>query len=240
MVSTALTRAYCRAYRVNLHEAAPQSRAYSSFDEFFTRTLREGVRTISSDVIVSPSDGRLSAVGRIDPAARLFVKGQPYEVGELVGDAREAARYAGGEFAVVYLAPRDYHRVHSPVDGEVTTVRGMTGDLYPVNSIGERYVPQLFVRNQRAAIVIETKGLGRVTVVMVGAVIVGRITVSALPELDVPAGVHGVVPARPVAKGQEIGVFHLGSTVVLLLEPGISIARSAGPVLYGQSLLVAS
>ncbi len=240
LVSAALTRAYCRAYRVNLQEAAPQESAYTSFDAFFTRTLRDGVRRVSSDAIVSPSDGKLSALGRIDPAARLFVKGQPYEVGELVGDAREAARYAGGEFAVVYLAPRDYHRVHSPVDGEITLVRGMAGDLYPVNSIGEQHVPQLFVRNQRAAIVIETKGLGRITVVMVGAVIVGRITVSVLPAFDVPAGNHSIDPPRSVAKGDEIGVFHLGSTVVMLLEPGVSIARPPGPVLYGQSLLVAS
>ncbi|RDJ92905.1 hypothetical protein B4Q13_25595, partial [Lacticaseibacillus rhamnosus] len=79
---------------------------------------------------------KLSAQGRIDPAARLFVKGQAYEVSELTGDPSESARYAGGEFAVVYLAPRDYHRVHSPVDGQISMIRGMPGDLYPVNSIG--------------------------------------------------------------------------------------------------------
>jgi phosphatidylserine decarboxylase len=239
VVSKVVTRAYCRAYRVNMHEAEPQPFAYQSFDAFFTRSLRQGARPLSSDALISPCDGVISAVGRVDPGARLFVKGQPYEVGELVGDPREAARYTGGDFAVIYLAPRDYHRVHSPVEGEVSLVRGVAGDLYPVNSIGEKHVPQLFVRNQRATIVVETKGLGRVTVVMVGAVIVGRISVSVLPDPDVPEGLHPIIPARSVEKGGEIGVFHLGSTVVLLLEPGVSIARGNGPVLLGESLLVA-
>lgn len=240
LVSNAVTRAYCRAYRVNIDEAAPRDAAYPSFDAFFTRPLRDGARSVSNDALVSPSDGKLSSQGRIDPAARLFVKGQPYEVSELTGDPSESARYAGGEFAVVYLAPRDYHRVHSPVDGHISAIRGMAGDLYPVNSIGEQHVPQLFVRNQRVAIVIDTPGFGRVTCVMVGAVIVGRMSVSVLPDPDVPPGVHAIEPARPVKKGEEIGVFHLGSTVVLLLEPGVSIARGTGPILYGESLLVAS
>jgi phosphatidylserine decarboxylase len=239
LVSRAITRAYCHAYRVNIDEASPQPAPYESFDKFFTRTLKQGARNISDDALISPCDGVVSAVGRIDPAARLLVKGQFYEVGELVGDPREAARYAGGDFAVIYLAPRDYHRVHSPVEGEVILVRGMKGDLFPVNAIGERHVPQLFVRNQRAAFVIETKGLGRVTVVMVGAVIVGRITATVMPQhADVPDGLHVISPPSPVAKAGEIGIFHLGSTAVLLLEPGISIARGPGPITLGESLLV--
>jgi phosphatidylserine decarboxylase len=240
LVSKALTRAYCHAYQVDMDEAAPRASAYESFDAFFTRTLRDGARAFSPDALISPCDGVMSAAGRIDHGARLFVKEQPYEVGELVGDPREAARYTGGDFAVIYLAPRDYHRVHSPVQGNLTLVRGVSGDLFPVNSIGERHVPQLFVRNQRAAIVIETQGFGRVTVVMVGAVIVGRMTVSVLPDPDVPPGVHTISPAQPVDKGSEIGVFHLGSTVVLLLEPGVSIVRGTGPIRLGESLLVAS
>lgn len=234
-VSTPIFRAYCRAYGVNLDEAEPAPDGYGSFDAFFTRPLRPGARSISTDAVVSPADGRLSATGRIDAGARLFVKGKPYEVGELIGDPADAARYSGGEFAVVYLAPGDYHRVHSPVDGRVCLVRGIPGDLYPVNRIGERHVPRLFVRNSRAAIVIDTAGLGRVTVVMVGAVIVGRITVSGIDAPDVPPGAHPL--DRPVARGDEIGIFHLGSTVVLLLQPGVSIARPLGVVRYGESLL---
>lgn len=231
-----LFRVYCRAYGVNLEEAEPCD-GYPSFDAFFTRGLRTGARPVSADALVSPADGRLSAVGRIDAGARLFVKGQAYEVGELTGDASDAARYTGGEFAVVYLAPGDYHRVHAPADGEVTLVRGIPGDLYPVNRIGELHVPGLFVRNSRVQIVLETRGLGRVSVVMVGAVIVGRITVSGIDANDVPPGEHRFEPARPVARGDELGMFHLGSTVVLLLEPGVSVTRQLGKIRYGDSLL---
>jgi phosphatidylserine decarboxylase len=229
---------YSRAYGVNLEEAMPEPGPYPSFDAFFTRPLREGARGISSDAVVCPADGKLSSCGRVDSGARIFVKGQHYDVGELIGDARDAARYSGGEFGVVYLAPGDYHRVHSPVDGEISLVRGIPGDLYPVNSIGERHIPQLFVRNHRAAIVIDTRGLGRVTVVMVGAVIVGRITISVLPgRPSAEPGLHPVSPPKSVARGDEIGMFHLGSTAVVLLEPGVSVGRPLGKVRFGESLL---
>ncbi len=232
-----LFQAYSRAFGVNLEEADDPGRGYPSFDAFFTRTLKPGARRLSPDAVVSPSDGRLSALGRIDDGARLFAKGQPYDVVELTNDASAAQRYRGGEFAVVYLAPGDYHRVHSPVAGVVEFVRGIPGDLYPVNRIGEKHVPRLFVRNSRVVISIKTEGFGTVTVVMVGAVIVGRMSVSGVDHPDVPPGEHRFEPPRVVAKGEEIGIFHLGSTVVLLLEPGIAVARQPGKVRYGDSLL---
>jgi phosphatidylserine decarboxylase len=240
VLSRAVTSAYCRAYRVDMEEAELPAGAFPSFDAFFTRPLKPGMRPMSEDALVSPADGVLSSLGVVDSGARIFVKGQPYDVGELVGDRRDAARYAGGEFAVVYLAPRDYHRVHSPVDGQVTLIRSMGGDLYPVNTIGERHFPQLFVRNQRVAIVIDTPTHGRVTAVMVGATIVGRVTVSVLSGDDVPPGEHPIVPPVPVLRGDEIGKFHLGSTVVLLLEPGLSVGRPIGTVRFGETLLRAS
>jgi phosphatidylserine decarboxylase len=236
-MSRAIERVYASVYRVNMGEAAPEAAAYPTFDAFFTRGLKPGARRISDDVIVSPSDGVIEATGPVDTGSRVFVKGQPYDVAALVGDPRDAARFAGGSFAVVYLSPRDYHRVHSPVDGSIGLVRGIPGDLYPVNKIGERHVPRLFVRNNRVAIAIDTPGLGRAYVVMVGAVIVGRISVSVIDEPAVPPGDHAVRPAAPVKRGDEIGVFHLGSTAVLLVEPGITLARSVGPIRYGESLL---
>lgn len=236
-VSKALQSIYCKAYRVDMGEVEPLDDGYPSFDAFFTRALRAGVRAISHDPVVCPADGKMEATGPVDAASRIFVKGRAYSVGELIGDEREALRYAAGSFAVVYLSPRDYHRVHSPVDGRITLVRGVAGDLYPVNAIGERHVPRLFVRNRRAAIVIDTERLGRITVVMVGAVIVGRISVSALPYPSVPEGEHPIEPPLEVRRGDEIGVFHLGSTAVLLLEPGLTIAREPGIVRYGESLL---
>lgn len=236
-VARPLFQAYSRAFGVNLEEAESSLGSYASFDAFFTRTLRPGARRVSADAVVSPADGRLSVSGRIDAGARLFAKGQAYDVAELTADPSAAQRYTGGEFAVVYLAPGDYHRVHAPVTGDVEFARGIPGDLYPVNRIGEKHVPRLFVRNSRVAIAIKTQGFGTVTVVMVGAVIVGRMTVSGLDEPDVPPGEHRFNPARAVAKGDEIGIFHLGSTVVLLLEPGIAVARRPGVIRYGDSLL---
>ncbi|HYP86645.1 MAG TPA: archaetidylserine decarboxylase [Polyangiaceae bacterium] len=235
----AVERAYCRAYQVNMDEAEGHLGSYQSFDAFFTRPLKKGARSISPDPVVSPSDGKLSCFGRIETGGQIHVKGQLYEAGELIGDNQDAQRYAGGQFAVVYLAPGDYHRVHSPVDGQVTLLRGMPGDLYPVNSIGERYVPRLFVRNNRVAIVIDTEQLGRVTVVMVGATIVGRISVVAMPGPAVPPGTHVIQPGYAVARGDEIGMFHLGSTAVVLLEPGVTLTRAIGVVRMGQSLVAA-
>ena len=239
-VSRAVASAYSKAYRVNLDEAEPRSGAYRSFDEFFTRRLRVGARVVSDDDVVSPADGRLESTGPVDRRAGILVKGKSYDVAELIGDDEDARRYAGGCFAVVYLSPRDYHRVHSPVSGRLASVRSIPGDLYPVNSIGERHIPKLFATNLRVSFVIDSDAVGRVTLVMVGAVIVGRITVTALPGGDPGVGLHRLDPAVPVDRGDEIGIFHLGSTVVLFLEQGAKISRDTGPIRYGESLLAAS
>jgi phosphatidylserine decarboxylase len=239
-VSRAVVGLYVRAYRVDLDECQPQEGAYESFDQFFTRRLRAGQRAIcpNANEIASPADGKIEAIGPVDLDGTLLVKKQPYRVEELVGDAADAERYRGGQFAVVYLSPRDYHRVHSPVAGEVVRVRSLPGDLFPVNSIGERHVPSLFSKNRRVAIVIDTQAVGRVTVVMVGAIIVGRITVSAVPGPDVPLGDHVIAPPEVVQKGEEIGIFHLGSTAIVFVERGIAapFVRRVGPVRLGQSL----
>ncbi|EYF06351.1 Phosphatidylserine decarboxylase [Chondromyces apiculatus DSM 436] len=235
---------YTRAYRVDLDAAAPAPEPYESFDAFFTRALREGVRPPFEDALsfISPADGRLHDAGPVVEGGELLVKGQHYLVSELVGDQAEAQRYVGGQFAVIYLSPRDYHRVHSPVAGAISMIRSMPGDLYPVNSIGERHVPKLFSRNRRVAIVIDTPAHGRVTVVMVGAMIVGRITVSALDARDVPLGDHVIDPALPLQRGDEIGRFHLGSTAVMLVERGAFPRwdRPLGPVLFGEPLHIPS
>lgn len=234
-VSKLVQSIYCSAYAVNLQEAESPG-PYPSFDAFFTRPLRAGVRPIAEDPIVSPADGKLSAAGPVDAASRIIVKKQAYDVAELVGDPADGSRYRGGSFAVVYLAPSDYHRVHSPVDGTIGCVRGIPGDLYPVNSIGEEYIEGLFVRNNRVCICIDTLNMGRVSVVMVGATIVGRISVSVIPEPAVPPGVTVLEPARPVSRGEEIGMFHLGSTAVVLFEPGVSVGKGLGVIRMGESL----
>lgn len=236
-LSRAVTGLYVRAYGVDMAEVAPEPAGYPSFDAFFTRPLRQGARTIGEGGIVSPADGKLVAAGPIDGASRIHVKKQAYGVGELVGDEGEAERLSGGSFSVVYLSPRDYHRVHSPVEGVLSLVRGISGDLYPVNSIGEKHVPGLFVKNLRVALSIDTPSLGRVVLVMVGAMIVGRISVRGLPEHTTPLGVHRPSPPLTLAKGDEVGMFHLGSTVVLLTPASAPRqSRSLGAIRYGDPL----
>lgn len=236
-VSRVATKIYSRAYGVNIGEAEPTSSPYRSFDEFFTRGLRPGARPIARVPVVAPSDGKIVAAGAVTEGQEIVVKGNNYEVGELCGSAEVGDRYKGGEFMVIYLHPRDYHRVHSPVDGAIATVRSMPGDLFPVNAIGERYVPKLFVRNQRVAIGIESPELGLVTAVMVGATIVGRISTTVLGGDSTPVGEHLVQPPVPIRQGDEIGVFHLGSTVVLLMEGQGRLSWATGPVRYGESVV---
>ena len=236
----AVVGVYSRAYQVSLDECAEQD-GWTSFDHFFTRALRDGARPIDRDphTIVSPADGRLESPGPVDEGSTFFVKGRPYRVEELVGDADEARRYTGGGGCVVYLSPRDYHRVHAPCDGTVARVRSMPGDYYPVNSIGMRHIPNLFARNRRVAIAIDTpkaSGLGRVTVVMVAAMVVGRITVTGIDARDVPIGDH--TPRVTLERGDELGMFHLGSTVVLFLERAAmgTWLAGEGAIQYGQAL----
>jgi phosphatidylserine decarboxylase len=240
VVANAVVGLYVRAYKVALEDTVPPDGAFTSFDAFFTRPLRKGARPLCADgrALVSPSDGRIEAIGPVDTRGELLIKGRQYRVAALVGDEQDAARYEGGQFAVVYLSPRDYHRVHAPAAGAITLVRSMPGDLFPVNSIGERHVPSLFATNRRVAIAIDTPSMGRVTVVMVGAMIVGRITVTAVAGRDVPLGSHVVSPALPVQRGDEIGIFHLGSTAVVFVEKGAAQEwrRPLGPVRLGEPL----
>jgi phosphatidylserine decarboxylase len=237
----AVVNLYARFYDVNFDECDKRE-GFESFDEFFTRTLRDGARPLEpSPAIISPADGRLESPGPVDVGSTYRVKGRPYRVEELVGDPDDAKRYIGGGAFVVYLSPRDYHRVHSPVAGRISLVRSMPGDYYPVNSIGLRHVDNLFAINRRVALCIDTPestGLGRVTVVMVAAIVVGRITVTGIDAEDVPLGVQRIEPGINVDRGSEIGMFHLGSTAVVFLEPkamGRWLA-SDGPVLFGQGV----
>jgi phosphatidylserine decarboxylase len=179
-------------------------------------------------------------MGPIDGQGTFVVKGRPYSVAELVGGQQEAERFLGGSGCVVYLSPRDYHRVHAPVGGVIRRIRSMPGDYFPVNAIGVKHVANLFCRNRRVAIEIDADpSLGRVTVVMVVAMIVGRITTVGIDARDVPLGDHVFEPALRIGRGDEIGVFHLGSTAVVLTEKRASGAWlvSEGPVRYGQALL---
>jgi phosphatidylserine decarboxylase len=215
---------YVRAYRIDLSECEVPPDGWVTFDEFFTRTLRPGSRPVDPDprAVVSPADGLLADCGAVDASARFKVKGRRYEVGDLLGDARDAPRFEGGRFAVVYLSPRDYHRVHAPVDGPVRVVRHVGGTLFPVNRIGLEHVPRLFATNERVVVFQESPVHGEVATILVGAIFVGSVSLRFDPEMRTNLGpprgtVRYLAGREPVlVRGAELGAFHLGSTVLVL------------------------
>jgi phosphatidylserine decarboxylase len=239
---------YVRTYGIDMSEVDIPKGGFRSFDEFFTRRLEPGARPIADDVraLVSPADGRIDGAGRLTQSARLFVKGTSYTAADLIGDATQGARYEGGSYFVVYLSPKDYHRVHAPVSGEIDEVRYTPGTLYPVNRIGTEHVPQLLVRNERVSIVQRSEIHGTVTTVLVGAMAVGRIAL-AFDDLQTNRGVPGGTrsyadaPIR-MERGMELGMFHLGSTVVVLAPPDCCLhldVEVGATVRVGQALGVA-
>ena len=238
--------AYLKAYDIDLTDYEMPEGGYASFDAFFTRRLLAGRRPldVDSETLLSPADGRLEDLGTIERGAKLLVKGKEYDVAELLGDRHSAERFEGGLFAVVYLSPRDYHRVHAPATGRVSFARYVSGTLYPVNSIGLAHVPNLFAVNERVAIHQMTDHFGEVVSVMVGAIVVGRIGISFDSELVTNVGRPAIArdygaDGPRLARGDELGIFHIGSTVVLFTTrgAGLRFVRGAGDVVrMGEAL----
>lgn len=224
-VTTAAIRWFATRYRVNMREAAqPDLAAYVTFNDFFTRALREGARPIASSPLVCPVDGAVSVCGAIEAGQLIQAKGHRYTTTALLGgDAERAARYDAGSFATIYLSPRDYHRLHMPCAGRLVRMVHVPGSLFSVNPTTVRGVKGLFARNERVVCHFEGE-TGPFVMVLVGATIVGSM---ATPW-------HGVVnPPRPgkirswdypaegpnavhLKQGDEMGRFLLGSTVVML------------------------
>jgi phosphatidylserine decarboxylase len=225
-------RAYARAYGVDLAEAQLRPEAYPTFNAFFTRELVEGCRPVCREpgVVVSPSDARVSTIGPVPPDGRLEqVKGRGYSLEALLGSQAEAAPFRAGVHATLYLSPSMYHRVHSPVDGRIRAWRYVPGRLFPVNGAGVRSIPGLFTRNERVCLFCETVH-GQAAVVLVGAANVGRISLSFAPLVTNRGARPGrFEPYQPlvVSRGDEIGAFNLGSTVVLLLADGALVPTVA-------------
>ena len=222
----AAMRAFARAYRVDMTEAETDFVGYDRFSDFFSRGLRPGARPVDADprVVVSPVDGVVSQAGILERGSCLQAKGIQFPVDRLVDDADLAARFAlGGTYATLYLAPRDYHRVHAPVEGTVVASRYLPGEFWPVNPATVRNRDALFCLNERLVTVMDSPVFGRVAVVKVGATCVGRIRAAyddRLTHAGQSAGLRTYLPPRPVEKGAELGRFEMGSTVILLFEPG--------------------
>jgi phosphatidylserine decarboxylase len=222
----ALLRSFAARYRVDLAECADLS-TFRTFDEFFTRRLLPGTRPIApgEEVVVSPVDGLVSEAGLAEEGRLLQAKGLDYPLDELVGDPVLAERLAGGAYATLYLSPRDYHRIHFPLAGRITGWRYLPGGLWPVNPPAVRNVPRLFCVNERLVTLLESR-LGLCAIVAVGATVVGRIRAlydPSIPPTNLPrASRQGRDYSDPiqVEKGAELGIFEMGSTVILLFEPG--------------------
>jgi phosphatidylserine decarboxylase len=221
--TTRLVRWFVRKYGVDLGEAAESdAAAYASFNDFFTRALKPGARPIADADLVCPVDGTISQFGRIEHDQILQAKGHLYSTSALVGgDLQLAANFHDGSFATLYLSPKDYHRIHMPCDGTLTRMIHVPGSLFSVNPTTARGVPGLFARNERVVCVFESDRLGSFVLTLVGATIVGSMATVWHGAVN-PPRVRRVrewhYPERQVTlrKGEEMGRFMLGSTVVLL------------------------
>jgi phosphatidylserine decarboxylase len=231
--TTRLIRWFVAKYGVDMSEAADADIAhYASFNEFFTRALKAGARPLANADLISPVDGAISQFGAIEHDQIFQAKGHRYSTTALVGgDAALAAQFDGGHFATLYLSPKDYHRIHMPCDGRLLRMIYVPGDLFSVNPLTARGVPGLFARNERVVCVFDATH-GPFVLTLVGATIVGSMATVW----------HGVVnpPRSPVLrewryddqqvmlkKGEEMGRFLLGSTVVLLFPRSEALTFNA-------------
>ena len=238
---------FARAAGADLSQLDRPIDAFERFDDFFTRPLAPGARPLDrgADAVVSPVDGVVSQIGVAEGGRLIQAKGLDYTVRGLLADAVEARAFEGGAYATLYLAPRDYHRIHSPVAGVVTGYRHIPGAFFPVNPLSVRNIAGLFSINERLVTFLESDA-GRVAVVKVAATGVGHITASydATVRTHRPgaSGRHGwaqkYAQPRRIAMGDELGTFHLGSTVILLFEPGrVRLDGGSGDrVLVGQRI----
>jgi phosphatidylserine decarboxylase len=243
-----LIEKFVRQFRVNMNEAAqPDYKRYKSFNDFFTRPLHEGVRNICSEGIACPADGQISQLGQIE-AGRIFqAKGQDFSVAELLGgDYALADKFKDGQFATIYLSPRDYHRVHMPAEGKLLYTVYVPGDLFSVNRATAENVPRLFSRNERLVAVFATAH-GEMAVVLVGAMIVAGIeTVWSGQVAPFKKRIQSQDFSQPHAditlhKGAEMGRFKLGSTAIVLFgkDSGVKWEAVAGQsVRMGQLLAI--
>lgn len=235
---------FAKRFNVALDEAEHPVEHYRTLGDFFTRKLKAGARPIEpgDKVIVSPVDGRVSQAGYAEKGELIQAKGVNYPVEKLLGDVKAAEPFLGGAFATLYLSPRDYHRIHAPLKGEIEGYAYIPGEFWPVNPASVSLKPSLFAINERLVTYLRTVA-GRVAVVKVGATNVSRIRASyddVLTHTNKPGVVHSYEKPIHVEKGGELGVFEMGSTVILLFETGRiqweSALTSDAPVRLGQRI----
>lgn len=219
-----LIKLFAGHFKVDMAEAAePVLEAYPNFNAFFTRALVDGARPIDADTstLVCPADGAISQLGPIERGRVFQAKGRSYSAAELLADDERAAQFENGQFATVYLSPRDYHRVHMPIAGELSAQTYVPGDLYSVNQVTAENVDRLFARNERLVCYFDTE-VGPMAMVLVGAMIVAGIETvwsgQIAPPTDDPKTIDfkRAPTGVKLSRGEEMGRFKLGSTVILL------------------------
>jgi phosphatidylserine decarboxylase len=230
IIKNTFVRWFIRRYGVDMSQAAePDFRRYATFNDFFTRALKEGARPLSGEAnaVLCPADGAINEIGSIDAGRLLQAKGRPYSLLALLGGDDEDARlFEGGHFATVYLSPKDYHRVHMPLTGRLSKMVYVPGQLFSVNDLTAQHVPDLFARNERLVCLFETD-VGPMAVILVGAVIVAGIETVWAGQIAPPPKTAQATdyrsPLAPVtlAKGAEMGRFKLGSTAIVLFGPNV-------------------
>ncbi len=225
-LTTALIKLFIKQYKIDMSEAKyPDPAHYKTFNEFFTRPLKEGIRPLAeeSDIIAHPVDGAISQLGDVVDGQIIQAKGHDYSLQALLGGKEEdTAPFLGGKFATIYLAPKDYHRIHMPVDGTLSKMIYVPGDLFSINPLTAQNVPNLFARNERVVAIFETE-IGPLAMVLVGATIVASIETIWAGTVTPPAGKDVFSWNYPTTgdnaitlkKGEEMGRFKLGSTVIL-------------------------
>lgn len=235
-----LIKPYINFYHINQQEAEKPVEDYRHLKDFFTRKLKPGMRPVNRSIhsVVSPVDGTLSQIGQIEDGHLIQAKGITYTLDAFLNhDETMINRFKNGTFLTIYLSPKDYHRVHVPLDGEVVQTTYVPGKLFPVNEWGVQRVPGLFTQNERLISYLETKA-GTVGIAKVGAFIVGSVKVAYSQDTtNVKKGTaYSTTWEKPTsyAKGDELGLFRFGSTVILLFEPGA--LKLHGEIVVGKSI----
>ena len=234
-----LIRRFIQRYRVDMSEAQyPDPAHYLSFNDFFTRPLKDGIRPLvqGEELLAMPVDGAISQLAPIQQGRIIQAKGHDFSARALLGgDKALAEPFMGGDFATIYLAPRDYHRIHMPLDGVLRTMIYVPGELFSVNPLTAERVPELFARNERVVCIFDTAA-GPMALVLVGATIVASIETVWAGTITPPVGKrvqrwdYDPATAPRLAKGEEMGRFKLGSTVVCLFAPGrVTLSDSLRP-----------
>ncbi len=219
----AVYRLYSRIFAARPEDAERSLFEYESVNDFFTRALKPGLRPVASDALVSPADSGIGATGTVNHDTLVQAKGRTYSLEALLGDTALARRMDGGSFATFYLAPRDYHRFHSPITGAISHATYIPGHLWPVNVFAVAHVAELFAVNERIVMQIDTAGGGAVAIVFVGATMVGMTRV-VFDDLHTNARRRTIdrrtyAPPIPIDAGAQLGHFEFGSTVIVVCSP---------------------